>query len=132
MARKTLKDIDPRLSSIVDDFKMLSEVRQEIAKDAYDAQDEITQRTIDRMVATLQQYATGYITAKVGRTAVPVAIDNDYIGMNLFYLAVEIVKDLAFMDIRVAEFEFPEQVCANCGIELTTANVRRVGKGKRG
>jgi hypothetical protein len=132
MARKTLADIDPKLSSIVDEFKMLSEVRFEIAQDAYAVQDELTQATIDRMVATLQQYATGYITAKVGKTAVPVAIDNDYIGYNLFYLAVEIVKDLAFMDIRVAEFEFPDQVCASCGIELTTANKHRVGKGKRG
>lgn len=132
MARKTLGDIDPKLASVVDEFKELSEVRQEIAKDAYDVQDEITQQTIDRITATLQQYATGYITAKVNKTAVPVKIDNDFIGMNLFYLAVEIVKDLAFMDIRVAEFEFPEQICASCGIELQAANVRRVGKGKRG
>jgi hypothetical protein len=132
MARKTLADIDPRLAPIVEEFQVLSEVRQEIAKDAYDVQDAGTQRTIDRMVATLQQYATGYITAKVGKTVVPVKIDNDFIGMNLFYLAVEIVKDLAFMDIRVAEFEFPEQLCAVCGTQLTTANVRRVGKGKRG
>ena len=132
MARKTLADIDPKLASVVDEFKELSEVRQEIAKDAYDVQDELTQQTIDRITATLQQYATGYITAKVNRSAVPVKIDNDFIGMNLFYLAVEIVKDLAFMDIRVAEFEFPEQICASCGIELSTANRRRVGKGKRG
>ena len=129
MARKSLADIDPALSSIVDEFKELSEVRLEIAQDAYNVQDDETKKTIDRMVATLQQYATGYITAKVNKTAVPVKIDHDYIGYNLFYLAVEIVKDLAFMDIRVAEFEFPEQLCASCGVELTTDNRRR---GKNG
>lgn len=132
MARKSLADIDPELVSVLDEFKSLSEVRYEIARDAYNVQDDATKQVIDRMVATLQQYATGYITAKVNKTAVPVKIDHDYLGYNLLYLAVEIVKDLAFMDIRVADFEFPEQFCASCGIELTTANVRRVGKGKRG
>jgi hypothetical protein len=132
MARKSLKDIDPNLSSFVDEFTSLSEVRLDMALDAYSVQDEETQAVIDRIAATLQQYATGYVTAKVGKAAIPVAIDNDLLGYNLFYLAVEIVKDLAFMDIRVAEFEFPDQVCASCGIELTIANVRRVGKGKRG
>lgn len=132
MARKTLADIDPKLQSVLDEFKDVSEIRLELALDTYSIQDEETQKVIDRIAATLQQYATGYITAKVNRTVVPVKIDNDFLGYNLFFLAVEIAKDLAFMGVKVAEFEFPEQLCAQCGTELTAKNVRRVGRKKNG
>lgn len=118
MARKTLADIDPRLKSVVEDFEAMSLVKHEMAVDAYELQDKETQAVIDRIVATLRQFATGFITAKVGGTYVPVPIDNKYLGYNLLYLAVEIVKDLAFLDIRVATFEFPPSLCVKCGAEV--------------
>ena len=118
MARKTLADIDPRLTSVVEDFKAVSMVKGEMARDAYDLQDRETKLVIDRIVGTLQQYATGFLNVKVGGTYVPVKVDNEYLGYNLMYLAVEICKDLAFVGERVANFVFPPSLCVKCGAEL--------------
>lgn len=118
MARKTLADLDPRLKSAREDFEAVSLVKYEMAKDAYDCQDEETQKVIDRIVATLQQYANGYIKVKVGNSFVPMQISNEYLGFNLLYLAVEIAKDLAFVDVRIANFEFPPSLCASCGAQI--------------
>lgn len=118
MARKTLADIDPRLKSVVEEFHTISEVKHEMASDAYDLQDDETKKVIDRIAATLQLYATGYLHAKVGGMMVPIPVSNDYLGMNLFWLAVEVAKDLAFSDIQLANFEFPPSLCANCGAEV--------------
>jgi len=118
MPRKSLVDIDPRLRSVTEDFEATSIVKRDMAQDAYDAQDKETQAVIDRITATLQQHATGYITPKIQGSVVPVRVDNEYLGYNLFYLAVEIVKDLAFVGIRVAKFEFPQSLCASCSAEV--------------
>lgn len=118
MARKTLADIDPELKSVLEEFKSVSLVKYDMARDAYTVQDKATQKTIDRIVGTLQQHATGYITAKVNNAMVPVKIDNEYLGYNLLFLAVEIVKDLAIMGQKVSNFEFPEALCASCGAEI--------------
>ncbi len=128
MARKTLADVDPRLTSALEEFKSVSEVKYEMAQDSYKVQDKDTRAAIDRIHGLLQQHATGYITVKVGKTVVPMKIDNQYLGFNLLFLAVEIVKDLAFNGIQVANFEFPPQFCAGCGTpipEHTNAKGRR-------
>lgn len=103
MARKSLAVIDPQLAEAAEEFKDISEIRYELAMDVYNAQDAKTKVVIDKIVATLQQFSK---------------TDNEIVGWNLMYLATEIVKDLAFMDIRVAEFEFPVQMCAMCGVVL--------------
>lgn len=132
MARKSLADIDPDLRRATEEWQSISLVKYEMAKDAYDLQDDKTQKVIDRIVGTLQQYATGHITVKVGGSYVSVKISNEYLGYNLLYLAVEVVKDLAFVDIRVANFTFPELLCAVCGDpmpEQTNAKGKRSKKG---
>jgi hypothetical protein len=118
MARKSLADIDPKLKSVVEEFKATSLVKYEMAMDAYNLQDKETRAVIDRIVATLQQYATGFLNVKVGSTYTPIKIDNDYLGYNLLYLAVEVVKDLAFLQIKVANFVFPPSLCYKCGAEV--------------
>jgi hypothetical protein len=128
MARKTLAAIDPKLTRVLEEFQAVSLVKYEMARDAYDIQDKDTQAAIDRIHGTLQQYATGYINLKVGRSIVPVKIDNEYLGYNLLFLAVEIAKDLAFTGIRLANFKVPDVYCATCGDlipELTNSKGRR-------
>jgi hypothetical protein len=129
MARKTLADLDPGLTSAVEEFQAVSLVKYEMAKDAYDLQDKTTKKVIDRIMATLQVYATGYITVAVGGSVYPVKLDNQYLGYNLLWLAMEIVKDLALCGVRVAAFEFPPSIrddvsddsagepmfCSDCG-----------------
>jgi hypothetical protein len=129
MARKSIADIDPNLTRALEEFKSVSLIKYEMARDAYEIQDEETRRAIDRIQGTLMQYATGYIMLKVNKTMVPIKIDNEYLGYNLQFLAVEIAKDLAFTGIRLAKFKVPPLYCASCGDlipELTSAKGKRV------
>lgn len=118
MGRKTIADIDPELRAATEAFKALSLVKGEMARDAYAVQDKATKKAIDRIVATLQQHARGEVNLKVGNTLVPVKVDDQTLGFNLFYLAVEIVKDLGFVGIKVANFKFPAHLCVRCGEEV--------------
>ena len=126
MARKTVADlksnvVDQLTKDAVDDFKSVSEIKYELAKEAYDLQDEPTRLAIDRIMETLQVYATGSITVQLSPprgALVPVRIDNTYLGYNLLWLAVEICKDLAFLDLQVANFKFPPSQCLKCGAEI--------------
>lgn len=115
MARKSLTDIDPQLKSVLEEFQAVSLVKHEMFEDAYKLQDTQTKRVIDRIVGVLQTYATGHITATVNNTVYPIKIGNEYLGYNLAWLALEVVKDLAICDIRVASFKFPESLCIKCG-----------------
>jgi hypothetical protein len=47
-----------------------------------------------------------------------VDIPNDAIWNNALYMAVEILKDLAYMEIRVAGFTWPD-LCVECGTAIT-------------
>jgi len=128
------KSIERMENEAVEEFKMVSEIKYELAKDAYDLQDDETKAVIDRIVDTLRQYASGYITIQLNPpegAMVPVKIENKYLGYNLLWLAVEIVKDLAFTDIRVANFEFPQSLCAQCGAEIIPEkrSGRKAGRG---
>ena len=124
MARKTISDLrssDKLMQEAVDRHKSISEVKYELAKEAYDAQDDDTKAVIDKMVETLRTYCTGYINLQLQPPTgamVPVKLNNEYLGYNLLFLAVEIVKDLALLDIKVASFKFPPSMCATCGAEL--------------
>jgi hypothetical protein len=111
VARKTA---NPEIASAVEDFQALSLVKYEMALAAYELQDAETRGIIDRIVVTLGQYATGALSI----AGTEVQIDNEYLGYELLYLAVEITKDLAFLGIRVANFTFPQTLCAGCGAEL--------------
>jgi len=134
MARKTLSDLrsaSKLQADAVDEYKLTSEVKYELAKAAYDAQDAKTQKVIDRMVETLRTYCTGYVTIQLQPPTgalVPVKISNEYLGFNLLFLAVEIVKDLALLDIRVANFQFPQSQCAMCGAELGIPELSKAGR----
>jgi hypothetical protein len=124
MARKSITDLRsaPGLTTkAIEHIQSVSEVKYELAKEAYDEQDRATQAVIDKMVDTLRTYCTGYINVQLQPPTgalVPVKLTNEYLGYNLLFLAVEIVKDLALLDIKVASFKFPKSMCAVCGAEL--------------
>jgi len=112
VARKTLADVDLVLRRATEEFESISLVKYEMAKDVYDLQDADTKKVIDKIMDILGQYATGYTTNG------DVPVTDEYMNYNLLYLAVEVVKDLAFVDIRIANFTFPESMCAVCGDEM--------------
>jgi hypothetical protein len=111
-------------------FQRATKARYELARQAFDAQPESTQEVIVRIQKMLCVNANGvvrvYFNGKRREGGVTVTVDMDYIEMNAFYMAIEILKDLAMMDVRVDKFKFPESVCAECGVKLNDR-----GKGKK-
>jgi len=114
-------------------FQRATQARYDLARQAFDAQDEQTQEVIVRIQKMLCVNASGVVkfhpNGNRREGGIPVTVDMDYIEMNAFYMAMEILKDLAMMDVRVANFKFPESFCAECGVKL---NDRGKGKKKKG
>lgn len=124
MARKTAQDlrsVNTLLDEAIEDWKVTSELKGELAREAYDAQDEETQAAIDRIIGTLRQHATGYITVQLHPphgNVMPVKVENKYLDYNLFWLGMEVAKDLAIVGIRLVSFEFPPSLCSNCAADI--------------
>jgi len=112
MARKSLADLYPHKEAL-DEFVAVSLVKYEMAEEVYDAQDDETRTAINAIMGVLSTYATGNMTIKGESIKVP----DTALQQNLLYLAVEVVKDLALLGIRVANFEFPK-LCVTCGVEV--------------
>lgn len=93
--------------------------RAEYAIEAFNAQNERTREAISRIQAVLMANAGGLIRLRVpGRGLMAVQVEDEHIRNNALYIAVEMMKDLAYMDIKVADFEFPQAYCAKCGSDL--------------
>lgn len=132
MARKQATATKARVDEAVEEFKALTEVRGEIAQEAFDFQDEQTKEVLRRIVNRLRVGATGYITVHVNppsSATVPVKIDEEYVGFNLLFIATEILKDLALFDIKVANYKFPPSLCTHCGAEITKTKPHKRRRG---
>ena len=92
--------------------------RRSKAQKHYEAQDDDTQEAIDRMAAMLEKIARRQMWVRIGENKVVSQIDAEDITMNMFYMANEIIKDLAVMDVKVANYKFPGNLCAECGTEI--------------
>lgn len=131
MARKTPVATKARVDEAVEEWKSLTEVRYEMAKEAYDFQDEETRTLLDRMVNRLRIGASGYITVRVNPPAsqtVPVKIEQQYLDYNLLYVATEILKDLAMFDIRVGTYTLAPSLCVSCGAEIVSEKPKAKGR----
>lgn len=128
MARKTATATQALIDEAVENWKAVTEVRYELAKEAFDFQDEDTQALLQRIVNRLRVGASGVITVKINPPAnmsVPVKIDQEYLDYNLLYVATEILKDLAMFDIQVGTYQFPPSMCVSCGAELTKETAKK-------
>lgn len=96
--RKTAADLTR------DEQIAVAEYKSVLFTEVYDQQDAATRGMIDKIVAQLRVY-----------NKTPMA--EPYLTFNLQWLAVEIVKDMAMVGIRLGTFAFPEGVCAVCGAE---------------
>jgi hypothetical protein len=109
-------------------FEAATKSRYRIATAAFEAQDEKTKEAIRMIRDRLSVIATGTIRVfPNGRQnpGVTVTIGQEFVDQNLLYIATEIVKDLAFMDIRVENYEFPKVYCSDCGDKLTTRRKKK-------
>ena len=124
MARKSvaqLKEADKLVQDAVEEFYTVSEMKYEIAKAAYDVQDDDTRDMIDQLVKVLNLHATGYITVTLDPPhggAVPVKVEKKYVDFNTLYIVMDMLKTLALFDIRVGKYTFPAAYCAQCEAEL--------------
>jgi hypothetical protein len=59
-------------------------------------------------------------------------IPDETVYHNMFYMAVEIIKDLAVMDIRIANYTHPANLCAMCGTEIKPKKATKKAVKKHG
>jgi hypothetical protein len=105
----------------VEEFKRRTEIRARLALTAFEAQDMKTQEVLERIRDNLVIGATGEIRVyKAGKRteSATVQVELKLIEDNALWMATEILKDLAMMDIKVAGYKFPDVYCAECGTKL--------------
>ncbi len=116
------------------EFMVASFDRMQYAKSVYDQQNEKGRDAIDRIQSLLIRQARMYMWVRTSKNKygkwerVLAEIPKDAIWNNALYMAVEILKDLASMDIRVADFHFPADKCAGCGTEIKLKKKTRAGR----
>ena len=108
-----------RLDQEIQVFMEQSEARAMIAKRTYDAQDGETKLAVDAMVDRIVSISRGVATFKINNERVAAELPPESIKNNAMYLATEILKDLAMLDIRIANFRFSPHHCAECGKTLS-------------
>jgi len=109
-------------------FEEHTKARSKIAKAAYEAQDEETKEALDLLRSRVATMSSGYIRIfpngkRNPSIAVPIAWE--LAEQNILFIATEILKDLALMDIQVANYQFPKVYCAECGDKLTPRKKKR-------
>ncbi len=108
----------------LDEFVEESKQRGNRAEAFYKEQDEDTQESIDRMTDCLANIMPRRMAVSVNRAGERVIVDisEEITLANAGYLAVEILKDLGQIDIRVANFKFPA-LCVECATPITRKKV---------
>lgn len=100
--------------------------RYEIAERLYQSQDQPTREAVERMADMISQISPTRIWVAKTRTGPRIAIDipEDTHRKLSVYTAVEAVKDLGLMDIRVANFTFNGS-CVECGTPVKLKKKRK-------
>lgn len=108
MARKSASDLLSAKQVATEQFTFLAEYQGQVAREVYEAQDKETQKVIDKIVTVLQNHSDGNVYDA----------DDQYTEAMILHLAVEAAKDLGIVGIQVANFSFPDKLCAMCGGEV--------------
>lgn len=108
---------------VMDDFSAEAKARYDKAKRSYNKQDDETQDALDRITTLLCRITRKQMWVSAGGRGdrMVMVIPEETIYHNMFYMANEILKDLALMDVRVASYTFPAGICVECGKELKPA-----------
>ena len=124
--------VDGTIKRAQAEFMVASFDRMKSAKAVYDMQDSITRDAIDRMQALLIRLARTRMWVVTGenkkgkKERIICDLPHDAIWNNALYMAVQMLKDLSYMDIRVANFNWPVDMCIECGAEIKP--VRKKGR----
>lgn len=98
-------------------FQAESLARFEKAQKFVELQDADTRDALDRMISLLEDIARPSILVRPEndrKHGITVLLPKETITHNATWMAVEILKDLGSMDVRVASFKFPKDLCATC------------------
>lgn len=126
MAKPIPLTIDQRLDQELAVFQEQSKARAKIAKRLYDVQDGETKEALDSMVERIVSISRGIAAFKIKGKKYAAEVSVESTKNNALYLATEILKDLAMLDIRVANFRFNPKFCASCGKQMKA--VKKKGK----
>lgn len=107
---KKAQPIDEALQN----YREITEARFRIAKKVYEAQDDLTKEVIDRIRDRLRIASTGVVNINNK----PYKLEQQYVDFNIWFIATEILSDLALNDIQIANFNFHPAYCAECKREL--------------
>lgn len=95
-------------------YREIAEKRFKMAMQIYEAQDGSTQEVIDRIRDRLTIAATGVVIIN----GQPVKLEQKYVDFNLLWIAVDILSDLAMMNIQIENYEPSPMVCIECKREI--------------
>lgn len=101
-------------------FAAEAKQRYDKARRGYVKQSEDTQDALDRITTLLVRIARKHMWVSAGKREdrIVLQIPEETVYHNMFYMANEILKDLATLDVRVADYTFPAGVCVECGNEI--------------
>jgi hypothetical protein len=108
-------------------FQEIADTKYALARGMYDGQDGETKEALDRIHDVVRSVFRNQLWIAKTRTGERKVFttDAETQGKFTFYVAMEIAKDLALMDIRVGNFTFTKD-CVECG-----KPVKGKKKGKR-
>lgn len=110
--------LDAAFERELETWKAATIARGRLAQAAFNYQDAETQATIERIMDRLVVGTNGVVTITISGHKKYQPVEMHYLSLNAMWLATEILKDLAFMDIQVANYEFPTMICTECGADV--------------
>jgi len=123
-----MRKTNPKIGQQLKMWEEQNAARLRIAQAHFDAQDKETQEVIllvrDRIVSYSSGHAAFYPDGKRG-ARIAVEIDPQWVTGNAFYMATQIMLDLAKMDVQVANYKFPDLICLECGEPVRDKKVRK-------
>jgi hypothetical protein len=126
--KKAPKSIEAKFNQALEIWQVQSEARYKIAMQVYEAQDSQTKEVMERIRDRIVAYSTGVIRIAPegyrGETRT-IQVDTKYVDFNAMYISAGIMSDLALVNIRIQNFEFPPGICADCGSLLRPKKARK-------
>lgn len=119
--KRSQKTLEAEFKTALEIWQSQSEARYRIAMQVYEAQDNQTKEVMERIRDRVVAYSTGVIkiTPEGWKgEARTIQVDFKYVDFNAMYMAAGILSDLALVNVRIENFQFPPGVCAECGALL--------------
>jgi hypothetical protein len=129
LARKLT--LSQKLEREVEIFTQAANQRAKHAQIIFDYQDGRTREAIMFIANHFTSLASGQIYVKLSGEKHAVTVPRQAVQQNAFYLACEMLKDFAIMDIRVADFKFDPNLCGECWEPIKRAKKKARKKVKK-